>query len=112
MAGATEPSRDLYSFLMDVRARPGMYVGAPKSVHVLESMIHGYQVALHQYEIDEFGRNFNRAFADFVYQRTGWSMSCGWAFALSKHAESADRAFDLFFDLLEDYRVSIRGSSA
>ena len=106
------PRDDLYSFLMKVKARPGMYVGDPKSLHILETMIHGYHVALLNYEIDEFGSNFNRAFAEFVYRGKGWSMSCGWAVALSEHSRGADQAFDLFFSLLEEFRGSAAKSSA
>jgi hypothetical protein len=95
---------DIYEFLRDVRERPGMYV-LDYSLEPLQSMCHGYSVALEAHGIHELGVDFNRRFSDFVYEQRGWSMSIGWADGIRRHAKSNEEAFQTFFALLELFRA-------
>jgi hypothetical protein len=63
-------------FLQKVRSRPSMFT-VDLSLVTIEDMLHGYSATLHAHGIDEPGRDFNRHFADFVYDKLGWSMSNG-----------------------------------
>lgn len=45
------------------------------------------------------------AFAEWVRVRTGWSMSLGWAAAIERHA-GAEEPLDVFFRLLDEYRLT------
>lgn len=87
-----------------VRARPGMWI-PDKSLAQLETMVHGYLVALRAHGVVEFGVEFNRRFSAFVYDRLGWSTSRGWADAITTNCTSPDAAFERFFSLLDDFRL-------
>ena len=101
--------RTLEDFLDAVRARPGMFVGEDYSLARLEDMLHGYSVALHAHDIEDFGRDFNRRFSAFVHEKLDWSTSCGWADAIATNCVSSKAAFDRFFMLVDEFR---RGSEA
>jgi hypothetical protein len=91
-------------FLEAVRARPGMFVGEDYSLAALEHMLHGYSVALHAHGIEELGRDFNRRFSAFVYEKLDWSTSCGRADAIATNCVSAEAAFHRFFMLVDEFR--------
>jgi hypothetical protein len=75
-------------FLQKVRSRPSMFT-VDLSLITIEDMLHGYSAALQAHGIDEPGRDFNHHFADFVYDKLGWSMSNGWARAITRTSAKA-----------------------
>jgi hypothetical protein len=95
--------RSLEDMFESVRERPGMWI-PDKSLARLETMVHGYTVALRAHEVVEFGVEFNRRFSAFVSDRLGWTTSCGWADAITTNCISADAAFERFFSLLDEFR--------
>ncbi len=79
-----------------------MWVG-DYSLAQLETMIHGYTVALAWHGVQEFGSDFNARFRDHLLERFGWSMSCGWAAALLEEFGEPRAAFDKFFELVDEF---------
>ncbi len=98
-------SSDIYKMLDGVRQRRSMYLRR-KSLIEIETMCHGYAMALHAHSIRESGKSFNRDFGDYLERRFGWSTCQGWACAIRDHSRSSSQAFDRFFVLLDEFRKS------
>jgi hypothetical protein len=95
---------NIFAWLDDVRARPGLFVGASeRPLDVLELMVWGYYTALSARGIVEPVPEMKRHFSDWLRHRTGWSCSCGWAEAIASHARKRPH-FDVFYDLVDKYR--------
>jgi hypothetical protein len=91
---------DLRDIIEQARLRPSMFA---KSLDHLEAICHGYSVALSVHDIDEFGRNFNQRFGEYLYRRFRWSMCKGWAFAIESRTQSIEKAFERFFKLVDQF---------
>jgi hypothetical protein len=94
---------DIYGVFDSIRARPGMWV-PDKSLGTIELMTHAYGVALSVHNVTEPGLDFNQRFRNYLYRRFRWSMSCGWARAITERSTNPDVAFDRFFNLLNQFR--------
>jgi hypothetical protein len=102
-----EPSRiaDIFEWLDHVRERPSMYLNPDDGpLRELEAMIYGYETATAAHRVEEYRPRFGLPFLAWVRIRNGWSMSSGWANAVSKAARSGQRPLDLFFELVDQYR--------
>ena len=97
----------LHNFFQMVRERPSMYV-RNCSLDDLELICHGYAMALGVHGIDEFGTRFNQQFAEYLLERYGWSMCCGWARGIREQSHGDDEAFRRFFELVEEFRDHLR----
>lgn len=88
------------AYIESARARPGMFY-ADHMLCDLEQQLHGFDAALSAARIRGENPAFNRAFDDFVAERTGLSSSQGWARALQGahgHTSKAEQAFWRLFD--------------
>ncbi|MGI5171439.1 hypothetical protein ACQEU3_44530 [Spirillospora sp. CA-253888] len=94
---------DVYGFLDQVRARPGMFV-RHGSLSELETLLAGYSIALVVHGIDE-PQVFtaNGLFAHWLAQEFGWPMVLGWAVAIEARA-GQEPALEVFFRLVDDFR--------
>ncbi|SDP82774.1 hypothetical protein SAMN05421507_11620 [Lentzea jiangxiensis] len=71
----------------------------------LETILLGYGVALEVHGVNEsFHLNPGGPFGEWLHARFGWSMSCGWAQAITENAGTEDPLV-LFFDLVDEYRT-------
>jgi hypothetical protein len=98
------PYSDLYGMLQEVRRRPSMWVH-DKSLADLETMLHGYSNALLVHGIQEYGTGFNARFRGYLARRFGWSISLGWAWAITANCRDTNEAFDRFFGLVDEFRA-------
>jgi hypothetical protein len=95
---------NVFAWLDDVRARPGMFVGdAERPLEVLESMVWGYYTALSARGIVEPVPEMTRHFSEWLRHRTGWSCSSGWAHAIASHSGKRPH-LQVFFELVDEYR--------
>lgn len=72
-------------YLAWVRKRPGMYF---RSLVELEAFLHGHAMAFGQLELLRGEQTFGDAFANWLHDTTGASMSAGWAYAIEDLAIS------------------------
>lgn len=108
---------DVYGFLDEVRLRPSMWVRGQSLLH-LESMLIGYRAALTVHGIDE-GVDFSPGslvpFAEWLWDRLNmpYPSALGWAVEIERAAAKADKpALEMFFQLLDEFRASSRGSQS
>ncbi len=103
MAGrrGTERPRDVFEWLDLIRLRPSMFFGA---LMELEAMLYGYEVALDHQAVKTGARLRTRHFNSWLRWRTGWSLSCGWARAITLHSQDEDDATRRFFALVDEFR--------
>jgi hypothetical protein len=94
--------RNVFHWLDQVRARPSLYLG-DGSLKDPEFLLSGYYTALATHGVVEAVPDMNWHFLSWLYYRTGWACSRGWAYAInSRHPGGS--ALDAFFQLVEEYR--------
>ena len=96
------PSKSVFSWLDGVRARPSMYI-VDESLHDLENLLYGYYAGLGMHGVVENVPQMTYHFLDWLYWRTSWSTSRGWANAITNNARKR-RPLDVFFELVDRYR--------
>ncbi|MEV5944777.1 hypothetical protein [Streptomyces sp. NPDC051994] len=100
--------RSVNDLLEQVRARPGVWVRRGSLQH-LDSMLVGYRTALEVHGVDEELDVMSGAggpFAEWLWERLGFSSALGWAVEIERAAETAGRdAMGLFFELLDEFRA-------
>jgi hypothetical protein len=93
-----------YELLDAIRKRPAFYIDDDKSIKRLRSFLVGYDVGLAQHSVpspDEFV-----GFNDWIASQFGYSNStAGWCNMILDKAGSDEKAFDLFFELLDKFRA-------
>ncbi|MFD5483652.1 hypothetical protein [Streptomyces hawaiiensis] len=95
--------RDLQDVLDQIRLRPSMWVRQGR-LRDLQNILIGYATALSVHGVEEpFALSPGGPFAEWLCARRGWSMSCGWADAIERHADGED-PLTIFFHLLDEYR--------
>ena len=103
MANGMLEAQNIFHWLDSVRVRRSMYV---RSIAELETMIDGYYTALGMHQIVEYGPQLTQGhFGVWLRETTGWSLSAGWAYAIEKNTASETDVFDIFFSLVDQYRV-------
>lgn len=67
----------------------------------------GYCLALRNHHIQERVSDFNREFGRYLYETKGWSASCGLSVAVRGASKSDEEAWELFWRLVDEFRVSL-----
>lgn len=97
-----------------IRRRPAIYLSGDKSIKCLRSFLVGYEAGvgfqaspdLNQSKLT--GAEDMRSFNDWVAKRLGYSNSTsGWCNMILSRADSEERAFEMFFRLLDEFRKTI-----
>lgn len=94
--------RNVFLWLDGMRVRPGMYL-RNKSLQDLETLLPGYYSGLGVHGIVEAVPAMHH-FRDWLYIRTGWSCSRGWAHAIEQRHKDPEKALATFFGLVDEYR--------
>ncbi|MFE6225383.1 barstar family protein [Microtetraspora glauca] len=103
---------DVYDFLDQVRLRPGMWLRAG-SLHDLQTMLIGYQVALGVHSIDDPCDFWpGGAFSQWVGARRDGTGSLGWAADIERSTPDGSTPVEEFFRLLDAYRNETGRASA
>jgi hypothetical protein len=97
-----------------VRLRPGIYVDGEKSMMRLRSFLVGYEAGVgYQAEgrVEEYkltGSVDMRNFCNWVSNNPDYAcFAGGWCGMIQAKAGSDEKAFDLFFELLDEYRADV-----
>ncbi|MCP3142703.1 hypothetical protein [Pyxidicoccus xibeiensis] len=91
----------LFEWLDEVRRRPSMYFATLRD---LQMLVDGYSTALWVHSVDEGFALDSRHFGAWLRLRRGWSLSCGWAAAVTSNSRSEADAAQTFFALLDEFR--------
>jgi len=95
---------NVFGWLDEIQQRPGMYLGATsKPLEDLQTLVHGYYSALSVHGLIENVPSMLH-FSTWLYDRTRWSVSCGWAHAIASHSEHQS-ALGTFFSLISEFRT-------
>lgn len=98
-----------------IKRRPGIYLDGDKSIKRLRSFLVGYDAGvgfqagpdLTQRKL--VGAEEMRLFNDWVAKRLGYSNSTrGWCEMIAARVGSDEKAFDVFFELLDQFRNAPR----
>ena len=99
----------IYTFLSEIRQRPGMYVGGDEhdrggQLRRLQFLLFGYGSAVELHGIDEPGRGFVVAFNDYLRERFGWSTSLGPMVAIIDNTPTPADAWSRFWELIDEFQ--------
>lgn len=96
---------NVFAWLEEVRARPGMFIGAVEEpLRELETMLHGYYSSLYLHGIVESVPNMSHHFLTWLGCDTRWPTSCGWAAAFRDHLRGKDPLAE-FFRYVDRYKM-------
>ncbi|WP_233360143.1 barstar family protein [Streptomyces sp. CRPSP2-6A1] len=95
---------DVHDFLDQIRLRPDMWLSGG-SLHDLQTMLIGYQVAVGVHSIDEDCDFWHGgAFSQWLGTRLGGSSPLGWAADIERDTPRGSTPVEEFFRLLDAYR--------
>jgi hypothetical protein len=96
----------IFDALEKIKKRPTLYLRA-QDLDELHIFLGGAYLAMAEFDVrDESGvRNFLSEFGSYLAKRFGWSMSAGPLDAIQQ--EFGDRAWDVCFDLVADFRATL-----
>ena len=102
----------VFDLLDEIRKRPPMYVGYDESkramqLKVLEILMDGYSMALRNHNIQERVSDFNREFAEYLFETKGWSASCGPVVAILEAAKNEEEGWALFWRMVDEFRSTV-----
>jgi hypothetical protein len=103
----------IFDLLDEIRKRPGMYVGYDDSkralqLQTIETLVDGYRLALQYHNIKEPVSDFNHEFAMYLSETREWSESCGPVVAILEAAKSEEEAWELFWQLVDEFRATVK----
>ncbi|MGC4024434.1 MAG: hypothetical protein QM744_04340 [Mesorhizobium sp.] len=102
----------IFDILEKIEKLPGLYIGRDPSQRAaqlqdIEMLIYGYALAIDLHNIDEPGKDFSRQFSNYLFNKYKWSQSCGPVAAIREAAGDDDKAWDMLWRLIREYRTSI-----
>ncbi|MEU3074254.1 barstar family protein [Streptomyces laurentii] len=98
---------DVYDFLDQIRLRPGMWLSGG-SLHDLQTMLIGYQVALGVHSIDDPCDFWHGGvFSQWLGTRLGGNSPLGWAADIERNTPDGSTPVEEFFHLLDAYRSDV-----
>lgn len=97
-------TQNIFEWLENVRDRRSMYA---RSLADLENIIYGYYTALSVHRVCETVPRMTQGhFGVWLREKTGWSLSAGWAHAIEKNTNfNTEAAFQKFFAFVDEYRT-------
>ena len=95
----------LFDLLESVCDRPGLFTASGR-LTPLESMCHGYAIALQNSGVHEFGSEFNRRFCRYLESRHGYATEQGWAHAIEANLLPNEDPFDRLRALVQSFKES------
>ena len=101
----TSGMANLLNLLESAWSRPGGSAPDGRLAHI-ESMCHGYAVALQNSGIHEFGTDFNRRFCRYLESRHGYKTDRGWAIAIEANLVPNEDAFERLRVLVQGFKDS------
>jgi phosphoribosylanthranilate isomerase len=99
--------RNIYDLLDAIQPRPALFFGK-KSIVRLNAFLNGYFFASKDFEIDFDWKKFHSiSFQNYIAKHFDWDESTvGWAnIILEECNNDEEKAFDLFFALLEEFKL-------
>ncbi|MHC0432545.1 barstar family protein [Streptomyces sp. O3] len=103
---------DVYDFLDQIRLRPGMWLPGG-SLHDLQTMLIGYQVALGVHSIDDPCDFWHGgAFSQWLGTHLGGTSPLGWAADIERNTPDGSTPVEEFFRLLDAYRSETAQAAA
>lgn len=95
----------IYEILEQMKKRPAMYLGK-KSIILLEAFINGYLDR--EKEIDNNYIPSFSYFANYVKEYYDNQISNSWAKIILFYSADDEEAFDIFYNILDDFKEKIR----
>jgi hypothetical protein len=102
----------VFDLLEEVRKRPELFVGMTSGhrgaqLRRMELLLSGYDLAVQRHGIEDPGKYFLRSFEQYIQKHLGWTDSgIGIIAAIQMHTASDKEAWELFWNLLDDFRRS------
>lgn len=102
----------VFDLLDEIRKRPSMYVGGDdrdrvRQLQALEHILYGYATALEYHGIHEPVADFLGEFSEYLRITRRWGLSCGPTAAIVDATATEQEAWDLFWALVDEFRVSL-----
>ena len=92
-------NKEIYDLLMDIRKRPGVYLGQ-KSLTLLHSFLGGYIIRLAEEGYTDVDLS---DFQNYIANRFNIQSAHSWAHIIRFYSASETEAFDRFYELLDEY---------
>ena len=104
---------DIVDIFAEIKRRPGFYIDGDKSLKRVRSYLVGYQVGSTSTANEPTDEVEFHHFHDWVAKRLGFGESTsGWCNMILERAGSDEKAYDMFFKLLDEFKESGGSNSA
>ena len=104
---------DIQDLFDAIKRRPGFYIDGDKSLKRVRSFLVGYEGGSCSTSRELTDREKFHQLHDWVAKRLGYVESTsGWCNMITSRAGSDERGFEMFFELLDEFRRRERGDSA
>lgn len=91
-----------YKKLLEIKERPGMYLGYP-SLTRLSAFMHGFEICFYDLK-KKWIKGWCDGFQEWIQEKYAITSSHHWSEIILFHSSSEEEAFYKFYDLLEEYK--------